>query len=189
MKAESNELIEAYLAGLDASLWWGKFSEFLYGTAEGEAVRKELQKDFLTWQVEELGRDPHKGLLSWQKMWNKLFPDDEEIERKKKSHKTAKSVKSRAGARNSRETKQGQDKTGNKRETVKIVSKNGVKKPKAVAKPRKIELKKESKSEVSALVKSGNNGVRKTKGAGSLKGVKNKNGTVNKLKEMKFKGI
>lgn len=120
MQNFEQELEEAYLAGLDASLWWGKFSEFLYETNEGKQIRKELQADYLTWQKEELSRDPKQGLLTWQEMFRKLFPDEEQ----------AKTKKTNLGEKRKKKEKK--------------VSPHGIKKPKTVEKPRKTEISKKS---------------------------------------------
>lgn len=165
MTKNESELDKAYLSGLDASLWWGKFSEFLYTTNEGIAVRKELKKDYLIWQEKELGRDPAKGLLEWQVLFQKLFPGIEnEEEKKTKGKRKGK----KAGSKNSKAIST--EKTKKKAE----VSPSGIKKPKKIEnKPRKIELQKQ-KPEVKK--------VTKAKGAKASSGAKTN-------KEIKFKNI
>ena len=175
MTKNESELDQAYLAGLDASLWWGKFSEFLYATNEGATIRRELQKDYLAWQQEELGRDPAKGLLTWQALFKKLFPDvregEEEHGRKKSGGK--KKTQKKAAEVKKKEVK---------------VSPNGVKKPRKIEnKPRKIELK-NTKKVTTEKTKGSTAAVKNNAKVGAKNGVGGVNGTKTK-KEIKFKNI
>ena len=68
------DLEKAYMAGLDASVWWQKFVEYLYDTPAGKEMRRELAADFVAWQKQESEFNPRAKVMAWQEMFEKLFP-------------------------------------------------------------------------------------------------------------------
>jgi len=91
------DLEKAYMAGLDASLWWQKFVEFLYETPGGREVRRELARDYVTWQKQTQEFNPQARLIVWQEMFEKMFPssvgkpsEKQKVERIRKAKRKAK---------------------------------------------------------------------------------------------------
>ena len=71
-----------------------KFVEFLEQTSEGEKIRKELEKDFITWQKKELGLPSSKQkLMTVKQFMAKMFPENLKAEKKLINKKRKKRLK------------------------------------------------------------------------------------------------